>query len=161
MARRPRRPAAADPFDATDRALLKMLQTQNLTLRAILCTLARYGVAFRQREPERAERWLELLGVHPFFKGGQFLFDLLEWEDFMLDGEPPPLLDASTLGPIVDHIAKSFGLDIKTSAAALTAITPAEEPPPLRASYYLYHDVVSGLLWVIRRLKRQTDRRRG
>ena len=35
--------------------------------------------------------------MHPYYKGGQFLFDLLEWEDFMLDGEPPPLLDEAAL----------------------------------------------------------------
>jgi len=38
----------------------------------------------RRDEPERARGLLEALGVWPLYKGGQFLFDLLEWEDFML-----------------------------------------------------------------------------
>jgi hypothetical protein len=142
MARRPRKPPA-DSFDETDYALLSMLQAQNASVRAVLCTLARHGVAFRLREPDRASRWLDLLSVHPLMKGGQFLFDLLEWEDFLLDGEPPPLLDASSLAPILDHVAKAFGVKIEPGAVQWTAST---ELPPLQAGYYLYRDVVLGLL---------------
>lgn len=78
-------------FGPADVALLRLLQAQNAVMRTALCTLARRGVAFRRREPDRTLAWIEVLSPHPMFKAGQFLFDLMEWEDFMLDGDPPPL----------------------------------------------------------------------
>jgi hypothetical protein len=48
-------------------------------------------VVFRQDDPERASQLLQVLSPFPCYKAGQFLFDLLEWEDFMLDGPEPPI----------------------------------------------------------------------
>ncbi len=70
----------------------EFIRQGNDWLRAVLCTLARRGVAFRQAHPARAQRILEILSRLPMYKGGQFLFDLMEWEDFMLDGPPPPVV---------------------------------------------------------------------
>ncbi|SDP52186.1 hypothetical protein SAMN04487981_12537 [Streptomyces sp. cf386] len=83
-------PGTAGTAESQDAAVLDLVRRSNARTRAVLCTLARHGVAMRHEEPERAARLLEALGVWPVYKGGQFLFDLLEWEDFMLDGDPPP-----------------------------------------------------------------------
>jgi len=83
---------AAQTTEAYDAAVLDLVHRSNARLRAALCTVARHGVAMRRDEPERARGLLEALGVWPLYKGGQFLFDLLEWEDFMLDGDTPPLV---------------------------------------------------------------------
>src|SRR4051794_30559001 len=72
-----------------DLVALRTLERGNTWLRTILCTLARQGVAFRQSYPERCQQILQILSGLPLYKGGQFLFDLFEWEDFMLDGPPP------------------------------------------------------------------------
>jgi hypothetical protein len=87
-------PTADDDSDLhpQDRATLDAIARGNTRLRVVLCTLARYGVALRQNEPQRARAILEALAPWPVFKAGQFLFDLMEWEDFMVDGEPPPAL---------------------------------------------------------------------
>jgi hypothetical protein len=146
MPRGPRRRPPADRDDARDHWLRSLLEAQNLSVRSVLCTLARHGVAFRRREPERARRWIEMLGPHPFFKGGQFLFDLLEWEDFMMDGEPPPPLEASSLAPVLDHLAKAFGLQVEPGVWAALAGQTADALPPLQSSFHLYRDVVLGLL---------------
>ena len=139
-------------FQPVDEALLRLLASQNVAMRAVLCTLARRGVAFRQREPERARMWLDALAVHPLFKGGQFLFDLLEWEDFMLDGEPPPLIDGAALAAVLTLMQQ--GLDalrrmIEGEPAATLApvdIPSSTNLPPLEAGFILYRDVVLGLL---------------
>jgi hypothetical protein len=148
--RRPR--PAADPFDAIDHRLFDLIEAQNLSLRAVLCTLARHGVVFRQREPERARRWIDELSRHPLFKGGQFLFDLLEWDDFILDGEPPPLLDASILSEALTQIASTLDLQIELAPRQQAAASddPAEEPPVIQPGFNLYRDVVLGLLSVAR-----------
>ena len=67
--------------------------------------MARRGVAIRQTTPRRARAILDALAPWPFYKGGQFLFDLMEWEDMMIDGEPPPVLSHAELtGLPVDGI---------------------------------------------------------
>ena len=139
-------------FRPVDEALLRLLAAQNVVLRAVLCTLARRGVAFRQRDPDRARMWLDALAVHPLFKGGQFLFDLLEWEDFMLDGEPPPLIDGAALAAVLDLVKQ--GLDALRQAIEgepVATLSPVDIPsptdlPPLEAGFTLYRDVVLGLL---------------
>lgn len=75
-----------------DLVVLAALSQANDWTRAVLCNLARRGAAMRRGEPERARVLLDILGPWPLFKAAQFLFDLMEWEDFMVDGEPPPLL---------------------------------------------------------------------
>ena len=121
-------PEALEPEDVR---VLRMVQGGTQWLRAVLCTLARRGVAFRQEHPDRARQILESLSASPLYKGGQFLFDLLEWEDFMIDGAPPKILptvlDVTSLNRIAtllnrafhfiyDHPAESERLKIDTNA---------------------------------------------
>ncbi|MCE6996138.1 hypothetical protein LZG04_15190 [Saccharothrix sp. S26] len=108
----------------SDRAALRFVGRINTRLRAVLCTLARRGVAIRQDDPRRARQILDALAPWPFYKGGQFLFDLLEWEDFMIDGDPPPIVSRPTLGAL---------LDLPTSwADAAFAAIDTHAPGPLR-----------------------------
>ena len=72
-------PSASAGFVPADLLLLATLRRHDQALRAVLCTLARHGVALRRDAPGRSAAWLDALSVHPVFKGGQFLFDLLEW----------------------------------------------------------------------------------
>jgi len=88
---------AADPLTPTDHKAFAFAGQVNSSLRACLCTLARHGVALRRRCPERAAAALALVRPWPLYKGGQFLFDLMEWEDLMVDGEPPPLMPAERI----------------------------------------------------------------
>ena len=129
-------------FGPADLTLFEMLRAQNLVLRAGLCTLARLGVALRRTEPDRARAWADALLTHPIYKGGQFLFDLVEWEDFMLDGPPPPV--AATLArDVAMRLAEALGLD----AAAFPAAPPETDPlPDLESGFYLYRDVVLGVI---------------
>src|SRR6187402_2121185 len=126
-------------FGPADLTLLSALAQHNAVLRAVLCTLARRGAAMRRDEPERAGAWIDALAVHPYYKGGQFLFDLLEWEDFMLDGEPPPMLDEVTLAALLHQYAKmlralSEALGQTSVEAAPQAAAPLSERelPPLK-----------------------------
>ncbi|MET9323630.1 hypothetical protein ABZX75_26120 [Streptomyces sp. NPDC003038] len=107
---------STDPLTPTDHRALAFLQQTNTCLRDCLCTLARHGVALRQQEPERAQALLAALQPWPLYKGGQFLFDLMEWEDLMADGPPPPLLPP-------ERIAATFHLPLQW-IAAVTAPTP-------------------------------------
>src|SRR5688572_21992612 len=95
------KPAPDEVLLPEDLAVLGAFQGGSQWLRAVCCTLARRGVAFRQGHPQRASRILATLSVSPVYKGGQLLFDLLEWEDFLVDGPAPPVvpttLDATTL----------------------------------------------------------------
>ncbi|GCB53162.1 hypothetical protein [Streptomyces sp. NL15-2K] len=84
--------AATDPLTTTDHQAFAFLGQVNNCLRQCLCTLARHGVALRQRAPARARLLLDTVRPWPLYKGGQFLFDLMEWEDLMVDGDPPPLM---------------------------------------------------------------------
>ncbi|NUS66147.1 MAG: hypothetical protein HOQ46_21175 [Saccharothrix sp.] len=138
-----------------DRAALGFADGINARLREVLCTLARRGVAIRQDDPRRARQILDALAPWPFYKGGQFLFDLLEWEDFMIDGEPPPILSRATFGALLD-------LPVSWVDAAFTAIdTHAPEPlrpiianPPVRwltaTAQSTLHGVVRGLTGFVR-----------
>ena len=140
-----------DALGAPDRALMEAIRSHDAGLRALLCTLARHGVAMRRAQPARARAWLDALAPHPYYKGGQFLFDLLEWEDFMLDGEEPPLLDAAAVSRALDRIAQALravgaAIDGQATAAAVEVAAPGAEEalPPLEAGFYLYRDVVLG-----------------
>lgn len=149
-------PTAQDPRDSpfgpADLTLLDALRHQDQGLRAVLCTLARQGMALRRDAPRRAAAWLDELAPHPLLKGGQFLFDLLEWEDFMLDGAAPPLLDPQSLRTVLDRLAATLrGVGAALDPAALAPRGSAQlQPvaddklPPLTASRYLFHEVVLG-----------------
>lgn len=135
----PRLPSLPGP---ADQALLGLLRAQNLMARTALCTLARRGVAFRRREPDRARDWLVALDPHPLYKAGQFLFDLMEWEDFMLDGEPPGPDDTSARA-LAARLLEALGLP---PAAQSPPPASGETLPDLEAGFHLYRDVVLGLL---------------
>jgi hypothetical protein len=152
-------PAAFGPADLK---LVAALRQHNAALRVVLCTLARRGAALRRDEPARAQAWIDTLGPHPYYKGGQFLFDLLEWEDFMLDGEPTAPLDDAALSAALSQYAqmlRALGTAIAQTpagapvAAAPSAILVQAGPalPPLSGSLYLYPDVVLGLISMITR----------
>ena len=151
MARK-RRPAQPDdPFGPGDLRLLDLIRSQDTISRAALCTLARRGVAFRAAEPERAAKWLDQLSRHPLFKGGQFLFDLLEWEDFMLDGPPPPIIDEAEVLALLKRITKALA-SIHGQPLSLESFSESGRPidasslPSLEPGFYLYRDVALGAL---------------
>ncbi len=143
-------------LEAEDIAKFAAIQRTNEGLRAVLCTLARRGVAFRQSYPERAQAILRTLSTYPLYKGGQFLFDLMEWEDFMLDGVPPEIVSIDFLGTLPESISnlfKSLGNYLNpASNESLTNHQPDEptlsssgsQLPVLESSFYLYQDVVLG-----------------
>lgn len=95
-------PVVPPALTAQDTAALACLAAGNDWTRAALCTLARRGVHIRRTEPDRARALTEALARWPWYKAGQFLFDLLEWEDFMTDGPPPPLLPLTRTAAILD-----------------------------------------------------------
>jgi hypothetical protein len=127
-----------------DQSLHAQLLSRNQELRAALCTMARIGVAFRQAEPERAREWADRLAPHPLYKAGQFLFDLTEWEDFMLDG-PPPAAAAGAAAILFLRAARLLGVSPPDPSAALAA-TDMANLPQLEPGFYLYRDVVLGLV---------------
>jgi Lamin Tail Domain len=140
-----------------DRALLEAVQSGNAWLRGVTCTLARRGVALRAQDPARARALLESLSTWPVYRAGQFLFDLLELEDFMLDGEPPELV-TGTLDPaalqrlatLLRSVQRHIDGAIDGDADEFDA-PPAQPPglpqdlPPIEAGFYLYQDVVLGV----------------
>ena len=140
-----------------DISALTAIRSGNEWLRAALCTLARRGVAFRQEHPERAQTMLEALSVYPIFKAGQFLFDLMEWEDFMLDGPPPALVPTTLDGEAAARIVKFLNSIKAHLDGAVTEDTPTIDPkmifahpdeslPPLEGGFYLYQDIVIGII---------------
>ena len=145
-----------EQFTPDDLELYADLRSGNAWLRSVLSTLARRGVAFRRDHPERAQAWLEALATFPYYKAGQFLFDLLEWEDFILD-EPAATLEA-TLDPqamrrlaalmraIKAHVDGSVGPPSATSEPELLVTVGTGDLPPLEPGFYLFQDVVLGIL---------------
>ncbi len=137
-----------------DQALLDLARKGGDWLRAFLCTLARRGLGFRQLHPERARALLDALSTYPPYKGGQFLFDLMEWEDYMLDGPPPEILPAALDGAALSRLARFFngvrdhlegsGNGVPMNATVLTE--PMGNLPPMEGGIYLYEDVVLGIL---------------
>ncbi|BCM68680.1 MULTISPECIES: hypothetical protein [Streptomyces] len=112
----PADPTAAGPLTPTDHRAFAFLGQVNSSLRQCLCTLARHGVALRRDDPERARLLLDTVRPWPLYKGGQFLFDLMEWEDLMVDGDPPPVMPA-------ERIVSACALPVQLLAAA-TAEAP-------------------------------------
>jgi len=128
--------------------------------RALLCTLARRGTWIRHNDPSRASALLGRVAPWPWFKAGQFIFDLFEWEDFMVDGPPPPLFDGELDGIALRRLVRI----VKQLAAQIdpTVVVPNEpvaprgrdahsgnadiELPAIEPGLHLYRDVVLGLL---------------
>ncbi|MEU3824120.1 hypothetical protein AB0F36_02205 [Streptomyces sp. NPDC029080] len=122
MTTTPPPPSSADPTDAgpltsTDHRAFAFLDHVNSGLRQCLCTLARHGVALRRDAPERARLLLDTVRPWPLYKGGQFLFDLMEWEDLMVDGDPPPLMST-------ERMVAACTLPVQLMAAAATEKVP-------------------------------------
>jgi len=149
-----------DAFGPAELQLLDAIRTHDEGLRALLCTLARHGVRMKEATPQLAQRWLDELAPHPYYKGGQFLFDLLEWEDFMLDGAAPPVLDAATACRMLDRLAASLrGLvaAVDPGRAAVLAVDVAPDAladralPELEARLYLFPCVVLGAIALLTR----------
>ncbi len=143
-------------LEAEDIAKLAAIQRSNEGLRAVLCTLARRGVAFRQSYPERAQAILQTLSPYPVYKGGQFLFDLMEWEDFMLDGDPPEIVSTDFLGTLPESISNVFkSIENYLNPDNHDNLIPPQthestfnfsdsQLPVLESSFYLYQDVILG-----------------
>lgn len=140
----------------------------NQWTRSVLCTLARRGVALRRREPARADALIDAVSTWPWFKAGQFLFDLMEWEDFMVDGEPPPViptvLDATALARFSKLLGQLQGVldgaatgpvppmqhvEVAGADAGGGGLGGAEELPELEQGFHLYRDVVLGVFTAI------------
>jgi len=142
-----------------DVELIRTIASGNDWLRSMLCTLARRGTRLRHDAPERADELLSSLSRWPWFKGGQFLFDLLEWEDFMVDGTPPPLLPGVLSAQSWQRIAETLHdaqalLDGAASRPVDGSAVPGwldSEPvddaglPALEPGLHLYRDVVLGV----------------
>ena len=145
-----------EQFTPDDLELYADLRSGNAWLRSVLATLARRGVAFRRDHPERAKAWLDTLATFPYYKAGQFLFDLLEWEDFILDEAAATLettLDpqamrrlAALMRAIKAHVDGSEGLSPATSEPDVLVTVTTGELPPLEPGFYLFQDVVLGIL---------------
>jgi hypothetical protein len=149
------------PLSPAEQQLLALAGAGHEWLRAVLCTLARRGVAYREARPEATEQLLAAFATSPIYKAGQFLFDLMEWEDFMIDGKSPPLLpavlDATALGrlsqfldQVKGHLEGVQSLPEPTMPLNVVSVSPiAESLPPLEGGFYLYQDVVLGALFSI------------
>ncbi|MFF9085976.1 hypothetical protein ACF1BE_06100 [Streptomyces sp. NPDC014991] len=119
----PADPTVTGPLTPTDHGAFAFLGQVNSSLRQCLCTLARHGVALRRDTPERARLLLDTVRPWPCYKGGQFLFDLMEWEDLMVDGEPPPVLP-------VERIVSAATFPVQWLAAATSQAPAAARAVP-------------------------------
>jgi hypothetical protein len=147
------------PLRPVDLELLAGLGRANDWTKSLLCSLARRGTWLRRSDPDRAEALLAAIAAWPWYKGGQFLFDLLEWEDFMTDGPPPP----DFAGEIDNAALKRLARLLRQVAVQIDATLPewagdavgspgpeavplTAELPPLEPGFHLYRDVVLGVL---------------
>jgi len=147
-----------------DEKLLARIEGATFGGRALLCTLARMGLALRRDDPVRAHLLLHATQAHPFYKGGRLLFDVLELEDLMLDGPSPAPVGRAALrsltGSLADlarvltHLAselkeagdgEAVGEDPEASAPR-DEEEPMSDLPELDSSEYLYDLVVLGIL---------------
>lgn len=132
---------APPSFERQDLDLLALFDAQSTSLRLGLATLARIGVRWRREQPDRCVGWIAMLETHPFYKAGQTLFDLFEFEDFMLDETHST--SAEALGELLGRIARILGLP------AIQFRLP-DDLPDLEMGFYLYRDTVLGLIAVLR-----------
>ena len=145
-----------------DIEMLLAVARANDWMRAALHTLARRGTALRQKHPDRAFELLQLLSPHPFYKAGQFLFDLLEWEDFIVDGPPPESIDTvlntasiEAVGGVLRGLKGYLDGALPRDMSVVNSFDPMAfvhvEPdlPPLQPGFYLYQDIVLGLLHTV------------
>ncbi|MFG2132918.1 hypothetical protein ACGFNV_34675 [Streptomyces sp. NPDC048751] len=136
--------------NSSDERVREVLDTAGQWTRTALCTLARHGAALRRDDPDRGRHLLDTLAPWPPYKAGQFLFDLMEWEDFMLDGDPPtplPLdaaLDAAGLPLAWLRAAAARVSDTFEGEWVPPTVTATEDLPQLESGRYLYQDVVLG-----------------
>lgn len=162
------------PLSGGDLAALAAMADGNQWTRSVLCTLARRGVALRRREPARADALIGAVSAWPWFKGGQFLFDLMEWEDFMVDGEPPAViptvldatalarfsklltqlqgvLDGAAAGPVpqMHHVEVEAGEAGDAWDGGAEGAEGVEDLPELEQGFHLYRDVVLGVFTAI------------
>jgi hypothetical protein len=148
-----------------DEKLLAGIEGATLGGRALLCTLARMGMALRRDDPVRAHLLLHATQPHPLYKGGRLLFDVLELEDLMLDGPPPAPVGRAALQAVTGSLADLIrtlarfaselkavgngdvrGEDAEPPAPRDEEEEPASELPELDTSEYLYDLVVLGAL---------------
>ena len=125
-------------LSTSDLALIALVAGQDHVLRSGLSTLARLGVRLRRADPDRAEALVLQFETHPFYKAGQSLFDLFEFEDFILDGDPAPV-DADMLVKTVQPLAAWLGLPAG-------AAPDLSDLPALEAGFYLFRDVAIGVI---------------
>lgn len=156
------------PLSGGDLAALAAMARGNEWTRSVLCTLARRGVALRRREPARADALIDAVSTWPWFKAGQFLFDLMEWEDFMVDGEPPPViptvLDATALARFSELLGQLQGVldgaaagpvpqmqhvEVEGAEGGGVGGAGGEDLPELEQGFHLYRDVVLGVFTAI------------
>jgi hypothetical protein len=158
------------PLDRADARLIERIQQATRGGRALLCSFGRRGKALERDEPERAALLLTALRVHPLYKAGRLAFDMLEIEDLMLDGPPVELLGKDDLTRALASVAERAGevvvalrriaTEPSDGRAAPEAVeelprvrfgpedqtSPADPPPELCSSDYLYDLVVLGVL---------------
>ncbi|WP_299964308.1 hypothetical protein [uncultured Roseobacter sp.] len=130
-----------DDLPKADAALLAKLVPLSDSMRGVACALARLGVLFRRNDAVRAQKWLTLLEPHPLYKFGQVMFDLLEFEDFMLDGDIPEVVP-SDLADTLKRLLKSADLSVPED------LSLPDNLPELETGFFLYRDVLLGVLSV-------------
>lgn len=130
-----------------DRARLEAIERANAWMRGFACTLARRGVAFREADGLRTRALLDALSTWPAYRAGQMLFDLLELEDFMVDGEQPDVV-ATTIPPAV----------LQRLADLLRAVQRhLDGAQPDIAAFALALAALQRIAGVLRAVKRQID----
>ena len=112
-----------------DETLLARIEEATLGGRALLCTLARMGMALRRDDLVRAHLLLHATQSHPLYKGGRLLFDVLELEDLMLDGPPPAPVGREALRSVTGSLADLF----KALARFAREVKAVDDGEPLPA----------------------------
>jgi len=127
----------------TDRQIIELMAARNEELRSLFATLARLGVQWRRAENARCQDWITTLESHPFYKAGQVVFDLFEWEDFILDGSNPADVNLDLLPRLNSFLANIDGIP------EIPNIEFTINLPKLEPGFYLYRDVILGGIWLI------------